>query len=199
MPDFSLEHALLSDGFGRPAGVDEAGRGPLAGPVVAAAVILPLDWPQEIRLDDSKRLSEAQRETAFAAIRKNALAWALGVIQPAEIDRLNILGATLKAMQVAVNRLRPAADVALVDGNRPPDLAIPCRTVVRGDQKSLSIAAASILAKVVRDRLMGSYGKRYPQWGFERHKGYGTRQHLDALRQYGPSPIHRASFKVRTP
>lgn len=179
------------------AGVDEAGRGPLAGPVVAAAVILAPDWTADIPLDDSKRLTEAQRERAFEVIRTSALAWKVALAQPEEIDRVNILQATLRAMARAVKRLNPGADFVLVDGNKAPELPVPCRTVVRGDGKCNSIAAASILAKVVRDRIMAVYGRRYPQWGFAGHKGYGTQAHREALRRHGPSPIHRFSFRVK--
>ncbi len=179
------------------AGVDEAGRGPLAGPVVAAAVILPRDWPASLPLDDSKRLAAGQREAAFAVIRERAVAWKIRVVAPAVIDRINILQATLRGMALAVSALRPGADYVLVDGNRAPDVTPPCGTVVKGDGRSNSIAAASILAKVARDRIMAVYGDRYPQWGFGRHKGYPTRAHREALLRHGPSPIHRVSFRVK--
>jgi len=201
MPDFGLEVALHAGGHRLVAGVDEAGRGPLAGPVVVAAVILPAAWeaevPPGVPLDDSKRLTAAQREIAYAAIRRWAVAWRIRVMGPAAIDRLNILAATLAGMTGAVTALRPEPDYVLVDGNRLPPLPVPGRAVVGGDRRSCSIAAASVLAKVVRDRLMAVYGARYPQWGFERHKGYPTRAHREALLRFGPSPIHRASFRVR--
>ena len=198
MPDFGIEAGLWEKGFGRVAGVDEAGRGPLAGPVVVAAVVLPKDWSNTVALDDSKRMAPEARETAFEALRESALAWRMAVIQPAEIDRLNILQATLAGMRLAVTRMEPPPDFVLVDGNRDPELPVPCEMVVKGDQRSLSIAAASVMAKVVRDRIMRVYGRRYPGWGFERHKGYGTAAHRQVLARWGPSPIHRASFKVRS-
>lgn len=197
MPDFGLEGELWRKGFHRVAGVDEAGRGPLAGPVVAAAVILPAEWEQAPRLDDSKRLTPAQREAAFEAITRSALAWRVRAVGPATIDRINILQATLLGMARAVSALDPGADYVLVDGNRLPELGLPCRAVVQGDRRSNSIAAASILAKVVRDRVMAVYASRYPHWDFARHKGYPTLAHREALRRFGPSPIHRASFKVK--
>ena len=194
MSDFVIEEERKAQGFLRIAGVDEAGRGPLAGPVVTAAVVLPPEWPSDIPLDDSKKLSPAVREETYLVIRGIAVAWGMAVIQPDEIDRVNILQATLKGMRQAVSRLSPAADYALVDGNQMPELDIPGEAIVKGDQRSLSIAAASVLAKVVRDRIMRAYSRRYPEWGFEQHKGYGTRRHLEALERYGRSPIHRASF-----
>lgn len=197
MPDYRLESALREKGFARIAGVDEAGRGPLAGPVVVAAVVLPDEWRGPEILDDSKRMSPEARESSFAALRERALAWRIAVIQPAEIDRLNILQATLAGMVLAVKRMRPPPDFVLVDGNRAPALPLPLETVVKGDQISISIAAASVMAKVVRDRIMRVYGRRYPGWGFEQHKGYGTAMHRECLRRLGPSPIHRASFHLR--
>lgn len=197
MPDFGLEAELWEQGYRHVAGVDEAGRGPLAGPVVAAAVILPHDWPVSVPLDDSKRLAAGQREAAFAAIRERAVAWKIRVVAPAVIDRINILQATLRGMALAVSALRPVADYVLVDGNQAPDVSPPCGTVVKGDGRSNSIAAASILAKVARDRIMAVYGNRYPQWGFGGHKGYPTRAHREALRRHGPSPIHRVSFRAK--
>ncbi len=195
MPDFSIESALWKSGFPHVAGVDEAGRGPLAGPVVIAAVVLPHHWPGGVRLDDSKRMSPEAREEAFSEVRGRAVAWRIAVIPPAEIDRINIFQATMVGMREAVSRLRLRPDYVLVDGNRVPDMPWPSRPVVKGDGLSLSIAAASVLAKVARDRIMRAYGQRFPQWGFERHKGYGTRAHLACLERYGPSPIHRATFR----
>ncbi len=197
MPDFALEAKLWQQGYGRVAGVDEAGRGPLAGPVVTAAVILPREWPPTVPLDDSKRLKPEAREAAYEEIRRRAVAWRARVVPPAEIDRVNVLQATLQGMAEAVRRLRPGAEFVLVDGNRLPPVAEPCRAVVRGDGQSNSIAAASIVAKVIRDRLMRVYGRRYPQWDFGAHKGYGTRAHLAALERWGPSPIHRRTFRVK--
>jgi ribonuclease HII len=193
--DFVLERELAAQGFTRVAGVDEAGRGPLAGPVVVAAVILPLEWRPAARIDDSKRLSAAQRELAYAAIRGAALAWRAVAVGPEEIDRVNILRATLAGMARAVERIQPPPDFVLVDGNKAPALACGCRTVVGGDGLSLSIAAASIVAKVARDRIMRVYAQRYPQWGFAQHKGYPTAAHREALARMGPSPIHRRSFR----
>jgi ribonuclease HII len=197
MPDFAREAELWAQGFRHVAGVDEAGRGPLAGPLVVAAVILPREWPAALLLDDSKRLTPRARERLFAGIRRHALAWRVRVMPVALIDRVNILRATLQGMAEAVSRLPLRADYVLVDGNRLPPLAPPAEAIVKGDGRCCTIAAASILAKVVRDRLMEVYGRRYPRWGFGRHKGYGTAEHLEALRRWGPSPIHRRSFRVR--
>ena len=194
LPDFSLEAALWAAGFQRVAGVDEAGRGPLAGPVVAAAVILPREWPADIALDDSKRMTPAARETAFGEIRRRAVAYRIAVVSHETIDRIDILQATLAGMVRAVSGLKIAPDWVLVDGNRAPDVTVPCRTVVGGDGRSLSIAAASVLAKVVRDRLMTVYGRRYPGWGFAAHKGYPTAAHREAVQRLGASPIHRRTF-----
>lgn len=199
MPDLELESGLWARGFPRVAGVDEAGRGPLAGPVVVAAVVLPQNWRPDVPLDDSKRMSPSAREAAYLAVRRDALDWRMTALQPAEIDRLNILGATLEGMRRVVERLRPLPDYVLVDGNCLPPLVVPGEAVVKGDQRSLSIAAASVLAKVARDRIMRVYALRYPQWGFERHKGYGTAMHREAMVRHGRSPIHRKSFKVRGP
>lgn len=175
------------------AGVDEAGRGPLAGPVVAAAVILHPDRPI-VGLADSKQLSPRRREELAAEIQAQALAWAVARAEVAEIDALNILRATLLAMQRAVRDLAPAPGQALVDGNRCPELTCPARAVIGGDATEPAISAASILAKVFRDREMLGLHARYPQYGFDRHKGYPTSAHLQALRAFGPSPEHRRSF-----
>jgi ribonuclease HII len=176
------------------AGVDEAGRGPLAGPVVAAAVILDVDCQIE-GIVDSKKLSEARRETLAMAIQEHALGWSIGQASVEEIDSLNILHATMLAMQRAIEGLQPAAEHALIDGNRCPE-GLPCtaQAIVKGDQRVTSIAAASILAKVSRDEEMYSLHQQYPQYGFDKHKGYGTREHLDALREHGPLDVHRRSF-----
>lgn len=182
MPDFILV-----------AGVDEAGRGPLAGPVVAAAVILDPSRPI-VGLADSKKLSAARREQLAIAIRAKALAWALGRAEVAEIDRINILQATLLAMQRAVTALEIAPMQALVDGNRCPPLTCPCRAIVKGDATVPAISAASILAKVARDAELRQLHERYPDYGFARHKGYPTAAHLDALRRLGPCPAHRRSY-----
>jgi len=195
--DFAIESRLWAEGVGRIAGVDEAGRGPLAGPVVVAAVILGQAWDEPVLLEDSKRLTEEQREAAFPAIRGRALAWRVAVVSPETIDRINILQATLQGMAQAVKRLNPPPQYVLVDGNRWPEMTVPGEAIVRGDARSCTIAAASIVAKVVRDRLMRVYGRRYPQWGFERHKGYGTAAHRKAMERHGLSPIHRRSFRVK--
>ena len=175
------------------AGVDEAGRGPLAGPVVAAAVILDPARPIP-GLDDSKRLSPQRREALDAEIRARAAGWAIARVDVDVIDAINILEATMLAMREAVARLDPAPERVLVDGNRCPDLPCPARAVVRGDAGVAAIGAASILAKVARDREMVEMDRRYPGYGFARHKGYGTRAHREALFRLGPSPIHRRSF-----
>ncbi len=193
MPDFILEHAA----GGRVAGVDEAGRGPLAGPVMAAAVVFPHGVPPGLAalLDDSKKLSAAQRQIAFDAIRCcGAAEFAIAAASVAEIFALNILGASLLAMRRAVARLPAAPDLALIDGNRDPGLACPTRLVVGGDSKSLSIAAASILAKVVRDRAMARLARRYPGYGWDRNAGYPTAAHRAALATLGITPHHRAGF-----
>ena len=205
MAGFDLETELWREGYRLVAGVDEAGRGPLAGPVVTAAVILPSqwlgdwpsDWPETHRLDDSKRLSAGQRNALFETIRKHALAWRVRAIGPETIDRINILQATLLGMARSVAALDPAPDFVLVDGNKLPETGTPARAVVKGDRISATIAAASILAKVVRDRVMEAYHARYPQWDFARHKGYPTAAHREALLRHGPSPIHRVSFRVK--
>ncbi len=191
-PDFSLEEAEHRAGRAPVAGVDEAGRGPLAGPVVAAAVILaPGAIPPG--LDDSKALGARERARLYQAIMESA-AVAVAMADEARIDRDNILSATLWAMAEAVARLRPRPAVALIDGNHTPSLACPAHAIVKGDARSLSIAAASIVAKVTRDRLMEELAERYPGYGFERHKGYGTAAHRKALAALGPCPAHRRSF-----
>lgn len=175
------------------AGVDEAGRGPLAGPVVVAAVILdPLQTPDG--LNDSKRLSEKQREALFPQIQEQALAWSVVEVGVDEIDELNILQATLLGMQRAVGSLSPAPLLALIDGNRAPTLQCEVRTIVQGDRLEPAISAASILAKVTRDRLMEDFHRRFPCYGFDRHKGYPTAEHLRLLVENGPCAIHRKSF-----
>ena len=175
------------------AGVDEAGRGPLAGPVVAAAVITgPLLELNGIR--DSKKLSEKQRNLWFERITAQAQAWAIAIVEPAEIDQLNILHASLEAMRRAILQLTTVPELVLVDGNKLPPLELPARAVVGGDNIHPAISAASVLAKVTRDRIMCELDTRYPQYGFARHKGYPTAQHLQALQAHGPTPVHRQSF-----
>ena len=176
-------------------GIDEAGRGPLAGPVFAAAVILDPARPVE-GLNDSKKLSEAKREALFDPIQEQAVAWAVASASVEEIEKYNILGATFLAMRRAAEQLQPAAQLLLVDGNRmPPDLPVPARTIVKGDALSETIAAASILAKVSRDRyIMEVLDRQYPQYQFARHKGYGTKLHYACLNEYGPCPAHRKTF-----
>jgi ribonuclease HII len=174
-------------------GIDEAGRGPLAGPVCAAAVILPPDWEPE-GLNDSKKLSPARREVLYEEITMKAIGWSVAFVSEQEIDRVNILQATFLAMRRALDGLAVKPDFALVDGNRDPGLGIPTRCEVRGDGRYACIAAASVLAKVSRDRLMDEYDEVYPQYGFLRHKGYPTKAHYEALAEFGPCPIHRRSF-----
>lgn len=194
MPDIELETAARLRGFTAVCGVDEAGRGPLAGPVCAAAVIL-RDGEIIEGVNDSKKLSEKKREQLFDLIKDKALAYGIAFASVEEIEQYNILEATFLAMNRAVAQLDPVADYALIDGNRvPKGIAIPCETVVKGDSKSASIAAASILAKVTRDRLMLEYDEKYPQYGFAGHKGYGTKQHIEAVKRYGLCEIHRPSF-----
>lgn len=175
------------------AGVDEAGRGPLAGPVYAAAVILPEGCVIE-GLNDSKKLSEKKREALFEIITEKAIAWSVSSVDEDKIDEINILNATFLAMNKAVDSLRVKPEFVFVDGNRIKDMVYPCKTIVKGDSKSINIAAASILAKVSRDRYICEVADKYPEYGFEGHKGYGTKAHIDAILKYGPCEIHRRSF-----
>ncbi|MGI6269558.1 MAG: ribonuclease HII [Candidatus Howiella sp.] len=194
MPDFAYEEKWRAAGCKAVCGVDEAGRGPLAGPVCAAAVILPPGCVIE-GLDDSKKLSEKRREALFSVIEQAAVACAVAFASVEEIEQYNILGATFLAMRRAVGGLAVPADFALIDGNAAPDgLSLPCETIVKGDAKSMSVAAASILAKVSRDRLMDEYDRQYPGYGFAKHKGYGTKLHNEAILAHGPTPIHRRKF-----
>ena len=186
------ERRLWRKGYKIIAGVDEAGRGPLAGPVVSAAVIL-RDTSFVSRIDDSKLLSPLQRERAFAEIREKAFV-SLGIISEKVIDKINILQATRLSMKKAISGLNPEPEYVLVDGNMTVDIKLPFESIIGGDAKSLSIASASIIAKVTRDRIMAAYHRRWPEYGFREHKGYGTKRHLEALRRLGPSPIHRSSF-----
>ena len=188
-----FEKIAYNKGFSSICGVDEAGRGPLAGPVCAAAVIL----PEGVILDgvnDSKKLSERKREALFDIIKETAISYCIAYATVEEIENLNILNATMLAMSRAVEGLNVPADFAYIDGNKTPDLRIPCEYIIKGDARSMSVAAASILAKVSRDKLMLEYAKKYPQFNFEKHKGYGTKLHTEAIRKFGPSPIHRLSF-----
>ena len=190
---WEIERKLHAEGIGLICGVDEAGRGPLAGPVCAAAVILPPETELP-GLNDSKKLSEKKREQLFPEIQQIALAWSVAFASVEEIEERNILGATMLAMNRAIAGLSLTPDLALIDGNRNKEIEVPSRCVVHGDARCASIAAASILAKVSRDHLMLELAREYPQYGFEKHKGYGTRAHYAALREYGPCPAHRPSF-----
>lgn len=193
MLDWNIENDIYSLGYHAVCGCDEAGRGPLAGPVVAAAVILPRGLCIE-GLNDSKKLSEKKRDALFAQITDQADAYAVACATEEEIDQLNILNASLLAMRRAVERLSLPADFALIDGNQSRGFTLPTMTVVGGDGKSPSIAAASILAKVTRDRMCMELDEKYPQYGFARHKGYPTREHMELVRKLGPCPAHRRSF-----
>ena len=190
---WELENEIYAEGFSLICGVDEAGRGPLAGPVYAAAVILPRDAVIE-GLNDSKKLTEKKRDALFDVITERALTYGIASASVEEIEEFNILNATLLAMNRAVAKLDPAPELALIDGNRNTGIAMPSRCIVKGDSRCADIAAASILAKVSRDRYMLNLAEKYPQYHFEQHKGYGTKLHYEALREYGPSPEHRPSF-----
>ena len=199
MPSYDMERALHDEGYAAVCGVDEAGRGPLCGSVVAAACILPdgLDIPE---LNDSKKLTPKKRDKLFDLIKEKAIAYGIAEGTVEEINQLNILEADLLAMRRAIDGLHTPdgtpykADFALIDGNIDRDFQLPARAVVKGDSLSMSIAAASILAKVTRDRMCEDMDKAYPQYGIAKHKGYGTKEHMAALREFGPSPIHRAKF-----
>ena len=196
-PSWELEEAAHQKGYALVCGCDEAGAGPLAGPVYAGAVILPqgleLPW-----LNDSKQVTPKRRDALFDEIIASAVAWAVASVSPEEIDDTDILSARIKAMQLAIDKLAPAPDYALIDGNRDKGkqfaLVTPHETVLKGDGRSLSIAAASILAKVSRDRTMEELAEQYPEYRFEQHKGYGTKLHYAMLDRYGPSPVHRRTF-----
>lgn len=194
MPDYEFEKAAVNSGFSCICGVDEAGRGPLAGPVCAAAVILPEGAVIE-GLDDSKKLTEKKRERLYDIIKQTAVAYSVAYGTLEEIETVNILEATYLAMNRAIEGLNVKPDFALIDGNRVPrGIKIPCEAIVKGDSKSMSVAAASVLAKVTRDRLMLEYDKKYPEYNFKKHKGYGTKEHTELIKQYGPCEIHRLSF-----
>ena len=193
MPDYSIENALHEQGYTNVCGVDEAGRGPLCGPVFAAACILP-DGLVIDGLNDSKKLTEKKREALFDVIRENAIAYCIASASVDEINELNILEADLLAMRRAIDGLSVKADFAIIDGNIARDFQVPAKAVVKGDATSMSIAAASVLAKVARDRICADLDRDYPEYGIAKHKGYGTKDHMEALRKYGPSPIHRKKF-----
>ncbi len=188
-----FENLAYSKGYTSVCGVDEAGRGPLAGPVCAAAVILPKGVIIG-GVNDSKKLSEKKREALFDVITSTALSYSIAFATVEEIEEINILNATMLAMKRAVEGLDVPADFAYIDGNRTPDLDIPSEYIIKGDARSMSVAAASILAKVSRDRLLLEYAKEYPEYQFEKHKGYGTKIHTDAIKEFGPCPVHRLSF-----
>ncbi len=190
---WTLENKIYDEGFTLLCGVDEAGRGPLAGPVCAAAVMLPRGHVIE-GLNDSKKLTEKRREELYDVIRSESVSYGIAFASVEEIETLNILGATFLAMNRAIKQLSPAPELALIDGNRTKGIVVPARCVVKGDSKCADIAAASVLAKVTRDRYMLEMAEKYPQYHFEQHKGYGTTLHYAALREFGPSPIHRMSF-----
>ena len=196
-PDlWQLESDLHAQGYGTLCGVDEAGAGPLAGRVYAAAVILPQGWDHPY-LNDSKRVTPRRRDLLYEAITQEALAWSVAWAEPEEIDAINILQARMLAMERAIQGLSIPPDLALIDGNRSQGITTPNQTVVKGDSKSASIAAASILAKVCRDRHMVEMDRQYPQYGFAQHKGYPTKLHYERLRQYGPCPINRKTFLTK--
>ena len=190
---YEYEQNCRDNGYTVVAGVDEAGRGPLAGPVVAGAVILPKDC-EILYLNDSKKLSAAKREELYDEIMEKAVAAAVGMASPARIDEINILQATYEAMREAISKLAVEPGILLNDAVTIPEMIIPQVPIIKGDAKSVSIAAASILAKVTRDRLMVEYDKVMPEYGFAGHKGYGSKEHIEAIKKYGPTPIHRKTF-----
>ena len=190
---YEYENLYHEKGYAVVCGVDEAGRGPLAGPVFAAAVILP-EGLEEVGLNDSKKLSEKKREQLFDVIREKAVAWCVASADQNEIDEINILNATFLAMKRAVEGLGVKPDIALIDGNRKPSTGVKEETVIKGDAKCISIAAASILAKVSRDRYMLELDRQYPEYEFAKHKGYPTRLHYEKIKEHGISPVHRLSF-----
>ncbi|HRS96943.1 MAG TPA: ribonuclease HII [Smithella sp.] len=192
----TFEKKAYQEGYQWVAGIDEAGRGPLAGPVVAAAVILPPDYFND-EIKDSKKLKAAQRESLFETIQRDALAVGVSIAEAETIDKVNILNATLQTMKEAVLELDNSPDFLLIDGNHTIPMVTPQKTIVKGDELSISIAAASIIAKVTRDRIMEMYHRQYPQYNFHRNKGYGTKEHIDAIRQFGLCKIHRRSFHLK--
>lgn len=188
-----IENENYAAGYVNICGIDEAGRGPLCGPVVAGAVILPKDCGI-LYINDSKKLSEKMRDVLYDEIAKGAVSWGVGIVPPERIDEINILQATYEAMRIAIENLKVSPDILLNDAVTIPGVEIPQVPIVKGDAKSQSIAAASIMAKVTRDRIMAQYDELYPEYGFARHKGYGTKAHIEALKEYGPCPIHRRTF-----
>lgn len=190
---WELENEIYDSGYAVICGADEAGRGPLAGPVCAAAVILPRGLVID-GLNDSKKLSEKKREELFDVVCEKAISCAVAFATVDEIEEINILNAAMLAMNRAISKLEPQPELALIDGNRNSGITVPSRCIVKGDAKCADIAAASVLAKVTRDRYMLQMAEKYPQYGFEKHKGYGTKLHYEALREYGPCEIHRPSF-----
>ena len=193
MLDYSYENNAHNEGYLVVCGVDEAGRGPLAGPAFAGAVILPENYTHEI-LNDSKKLSEKKRDLVYDDIIRDAISWSVGIATEQEIDDINILNATFLAMKRAVNGLNIKPDLAFIDGNRYANTGVKEITIVKGDSKCMSVAAASIIAKVSRDRFMQEVDKQYPQYQFSKHKGYGTKLHYEMIEQYGISPVHRKTF-----
>ena len=193
MLDYSYENNAHNEGYLVVCGVDEAGRGPLAGPVFAGAVILPENYTHEI-LNDSKKLSEKKRDLVYDDKIRDAISWSVGIATEQEIDDINILNATFLAMKRAVNGLNIKPDLAFIDGNRYANTGVKEITIVKGDSKCMSVAAASIIAKVSRDRFMQEVDKQYPQYQFSKHKGYGTKLHYEMIEQYGISPVHRKTF-----
>ena len=191
--NLEYENKMLAAGYSKIAGVDEVGRGPLAGPVCCACVIMPLDDIIE-GIDASKKVSEKKREKLFGLIKEKAIAYQIEFVDEKTIDEINILEATKKCMAKSINNMPIMPDIVLVDAVKNLDTEVATLPIIHGDALSYNIAAASILAKVTRDKLMVEYGKKYPQYGFEKHKGYGTKMHIDALKQYGPLSIHRKSF-----
>ena len=193
MLDFSYEIEAHENGYNVVCGVDEAGRGPLAGPVFAAAVILPENYSHEI-LNDSKKLSEKKRDLVYDDIVRDAICWSVGIADEKEIDEINILNATFLAMKRAVDGLKIKPDLAYIDGNQHPKTGVKEITIVKGDSKCMSVAAASIIAKVSRDRFMLEVAEKYPEYQFSKHKGYGTKLHYEMIEKYGVSPVHRRTF-----
>ncbi len=193
MLDFSYENEAHQEGYSVVCGVDEAGRGPLAGPVFAAAVILPENYSHEI-LNDSKKLSEKKRDLVYDDIIRDAICWSVGIADEKEIDDINILNATFLAMKRAIDGLEIKPDLAYIDGNQYPKTGVKEVTIIKGDSKCMSVAAASIIAKVSRDRFMMEIAEQYPEYEFKKHKGYGTKLHYEMIEKYGVSPVHRRSF-----